>query len=195
MKRGELPPSPGPQRSSPLSRETGLQRGPGPQRTTGLQRGSGLARSAPLEGGGELRRTTPLRTDPEKVREFDQRAAAKRRQQPPRRGGISPASDAQRAKIQGQDCIVIGCANPAADPMHVMDRSLGSEGQDDPLAVVGGCRVHHDLYDTGKLDLLPHLEKGARKELAFAVERFGMLAVLRRVTCQRWGPMASDSNS
>lgn len=212
MERGELPRRTGLQRSSPLARDstpapggglkrsTGLDRsgGQGLKRTTGLDRsgGGGLKRSTGLATGKGLKRTegpkrtAGLKADPEKARAMQQRAAAKAK---PRRGGISPASPPQREKVSGQRCLA--CPNPACDPAHVIDRSLGSQGQDDPLAVVPLCRRCHDLYDELKLDLLPDLERSARKELAFAVERFGMLSVLRRVTGQRWQPEPSPAIS
>jgi hypothetical protein len=55
----------------------------------------------------------------------------------------------------------------------------------DPRAVVPLCRRHHDAYDHEGLDILPFLEPHFRVELAFAVERFGLLSTLRRVTNER----------
>lgn len=58
--------------------------------------------------------------------------------------------------------------------------------QDDPRAVIPLCRPHHRAYDLGTLDVLPDLEPRFRQELAFAVERVGLLTTLRRVTNSRW---------
>lgn len=87
-------------------------------------------------------------------------------------------------------CIVCGPSHDdftcgPIDPAHIIDRSLLTEGQDEPLAVVGLGRALHTRYDENGFDLLPFLERKARKELGFAVERFGLLATLRRVTNDR----------
>lgn len=125
----------------------------------------------------------PLNADPEKVREFQQRAKAnsKRARKP-----ISPASHAQRVKVKGETCVV--CEQWPVDPAHLIDRSLCPIGQDDERAVIGLCRKHHSEYDEGKLSLLEHLEPWARQELAYAVERFGLIATLERVTNTRYVP-------
>jgi hypothetical protein len=123
----------------------------------------------------ELTRRTPLRAVPPRA---------------PRRA-ISPASAAQRAIIHGRACIVTGgdaSCGGRIDPTHVIDRSITTVGQDDPRAVVPCCRRHHDLYDEGDLSLLEFLEPQFREELAFAVERVGLLTTLRRVTNQRYIP-------
>jgi hypothetical protein len=69
--------------------------------------------------------------------------------------------------------------------MHLIDRSLTTDGQDDPLAVVPACFECHRAYDDGRVDILPALEPWFRDELAFAVARVGLLTTLRRVTNQR----------
>jgi hypothetical protein len=112
---------------------------------------------------------------------------------PPRypRRAISPATPAQRAVIHGRTCIVTAGDSPCGgpiDPTHLIDRSITTVGQDDPRAVVPCCRHHHDLYDEGDLSLLEYLEPHFRTELAFAVERVGLLTTLRRVTNQRYVP-------
>lgn len=96
------------------------------------------------------------------------------------------ASKAQRQRVRFAMCIA--CGQPHPDPAHLIPRSLCSVGQDEPLAVIPLCRRDHQAYDQGRLDLLPFLEPGYRKELAFAVERFGLLPTVRRVTNQRMAP-------
>ena len=98
------------------------------------------------------------------------------------------ASLAQREKVSGMPCIVTGWGQ--VDPAHLIDRSLTTVGQDDPRAVVPIRRDIHRMYDTGTFDLLPYLEPNHREELAFAVERVGLLATLRRVTNTRWAEAA-----
>jgi hypothetical protein len=61
----------------------------------------------------------------------------------------------------------------------------------DPLRVVFLCRKHHDAYDSHTLDLLPELERYHRAELARAVQIFGLVATLERVTGHKWSPGAA----
>jgi hypothetical protein len=130
-----------------------------------------------------LKRTTPLKADPDKTREFHHRGAANSSR---KRKPISPASPAQREKVKGAPCVV--CGNYEVDPAHLIDRSLLTEGQDDPRAVIALCRIHHREYDDGLISVLEHLEPRHREELAFAVERFGLISTLNRVTGLRWEP-------
>ncbi len=98
-----------------------------------------------------------------------------------KRRPISAASSEQREKVAERACVV--CREPHCDPAHLIPRGMLSEGQDDPRAVIPLCRAHHDEFDhAGTLDLLPYLEPWWREELAFAVERVGLMATLRRVT-------------
>jgi hypothetical protein len=125
----------------------------------------------PLKRKTELRRTDSL-----------QRSAAKpgKSLRSSRRKPISPASPAQRAKVQGQPCLVCGREQSewlAIDPAHVIPRSLG--GCDDPACVVPLCRGFagegcHGDYDLGRVSLLPLLEPRWRVEQAHAVEHVGI---------------------
>jgi hypothetical protein len=101
---------------------------------------------------------------------------------------MAPASDAQRAKVAGQPCIV--CRERPVDPAHLVPGSLG--GCDEPGCVVPLCRAHHRIYDRGELDLLPHLEPRHRAELAHALTHIGLLVLLRRLTGARWKPQPAD---
>lgn len=98
-----------------------------------------------------------------------------------RRGRGFAASTPQRNKVKGQPCIV--CLREPVDPAHVIDRALG--GCNDPLCVVPLCRRCHDLYDNGKLDLLPMLEPRFRDEQAHAVGHLGIARAFMRVTNDR----------
>ncbi len=111
----------------------------------------------------------------------------KRSVTPAARRPVSVCTPEQRAKAQWQGCIVSGDRQNVT-PAHVISKGFTRVGQDDPRAVVGLRVDLHRLYDTGQLDLLPALEASCREELAFAVERVGLLTTLRRVTNQRWGP-------
>ena len=93
------------------------------------------------------------------------------------------ASPAQRRKVAGQPCAI--CLSSPCDPAHLIDRSLTTIGQDDPLAVIPLCRTHHRRFDENGLDILPALEPHYRPELAFAVQRVGLAATYRRVTNRR----------
>jgi len=122
-----------------------------------------LERRARLERQSELRRVTPLRRTP-----------------------VSPASDAQRAKVAGRACLV--CGQGPVDAAHLVPRSLG--GCDEEECVVALCRGCHRAYDRGALDLLPHLEPGRRAELAHALSHLALVALLQRVSGVRWAPAA-----
>jgi hypothetical protein len=106
------------------------------------------------------------------------------RRAPLARTPVSPASEAQRAKVAGQACLVCGAL--PTDPAHLVPRAIG--GCDEPACVVALCRVHHRQYDRGELDLLPHLEPGARAELAHALTHLSLIALLQRVSATRWAP-------
>lgn len=93
------------------------------------------------------------------------------------------ASPAQREKCREASCAA--CGRSPCDPAHLIPRSLLSVGQDDPRAVIPLCRDDHRFYDEGSLDLLPFLEPLYGTELGYAVNRFGLVATLRRVTNTR----------
>lgn len=91
---------------------------------------------------------------------------------------------AQWQAVQGRHCLV--CARAAydgvkIDPAHVIHRSVG--GCDEPPCVVPLCREDHRLYDEGKLDLLPYLD---RQTQAHAVSHVGLLDALQRITNRKW---------
>jgi hypothetical protein len=116
-----------------------------------------LRRRAQLGARKRLRRTTPLQ-----------------------RNDSMAASEAQRAAVAGRPCIVCG-AEHRVDAAHLIPRSLGGCG--DPLCVVPLCRRPcHRAYDSGELDLLPHLESASRAQLAHAVGHVGLIGALRRIT-------------
>jgi transposase-like protein len=54
--------------------------------------------------------------------------------------------------------------------------------------VVPLCPACHRAYDDERLSILEYLEPHWRTELAFAVERVGLMSALRRVTNSRWQP-------
>ena len=86
----------------------------------------------------------------------------------------------------GNACIV--CWRAPTDRAHLIDRSLVADPYEDPRRVVFLCREHHDAYDDHRLDLLKFLEPRHRHELAFAVEIFGLIGTLERVTGKTWAP-------
>lgn len=102
--------------------------------------------------------------------------------------GISEASSEQREKVKGKPCI--RCRKPGpCHPAHLIDRSICSVGADDALAVVSLCPSCHREYDEEDLSLLEHLEPHHREELAFAVERVGLLTALFRISGETWAPV------
>ena len=66
-------------------------------------------------------------------------------------------------------------------------------GCDHPDCVVPMCWLHHRAYDTGRLDLLPHLEPRWRAEIAHAVAHLGLISAYRRLTGGRL-PAAHDGD-
>jgi hypothetical protein len=142
----------------------------------------------------ELRRHTPLRRTSELRRTglLDSTEKPKQRKPLKRSKGISPASSEQRAKIAVHP-FCVGCGREqteylAIDPAHLCDRSLG--GCDDPDCVVGLCRDFvgngcHREYDEHRLDLVPRLEPGWRKEAAHAVLHLGLAGAYMRLSNDR----------
>jgi hypothetical protein len=91
------------------------------------------------------------------------------------------ASEAQRAKMLGAACVVCR-QTKGITPAHLAARSLG--GCDHPDCVVPLCWMHHRAYDTGRLELLPHLEPRWRAEVAHAVLHLGLVGAYYRL-CRR----------
>lgn len=91
----------------------------------------------------------------------------------------------------GNACVV--CWRAPTDRAHVIDRSLVPDPYGDPRRVVFLCRQHHDEYDAHELDLLPYLEARHRAELAYAVQIFGLLGTLQRVTGMDWAPQREEA--
>ena len=115
-------------------------------------------------------------------------------QTPKKRKPISPASPAQRTAIKDRACLACAAPPGSCDPAHLIDRSVAGEGQEDPLAVIPLCRQCHTSYDQfGGLDVLPFLEPHHRDVLAFAVERYGLLRTLQRVTNRHWIPSEREA--
>lgn len=78
--------------------------------------------------------------------------------------------------------------------MHLISRSRGGCG--DPLCSVPLCRLHHQAYGRGELDLLPYLEPAWRPQLAHAVGHVGLIAALRQISGWREPPgvLAGDTD-
>lgn len=110
-------------------------------------------------------------------------------QSAPRRRAVSPATPAQRARAKAMGCVVSG-AQEGVDPAHVISRSMTTEGQDEPLAIVGLRRDFHRAYDEDSFDLLPYLTGRHDDAVAFAVERVGLITALERITNTKWGPLS-----
>jgi hypothetical protein len=120
----------------------------------------------PLRRRAKLRATTQLR-----------------RSEPLQRTSAMAVTESQRAAVAGRPCIACG-ATHRIDPAHLIPRSLGGCG--DPLCVVPLCRRPcHRAYDSGELDLLPHLEPAWRPQLAHAVGHIGLIGAVRRISGQR----------
>jgi hypothetical protein len=133
-----------------------------------------------------LRRTTPLRDGaaPTRTRPLPRRPLRPGPWRTPagdtNGGERAPfgASEAQREKIVGGACVVC-LQTKGITPAHLAPRSLG--GCDHPDCVVPLCWTHHRAYDTGRLELLPHLEPQWRAEVAHAVSHLGLIGAVRRL--------------
>jgi hypothetical protein len=138
-----------------------------------------LRRRKPLQSGAPparrtaLTRSKPLRPGPWRKPGSEERS-----------NGRAPfaASEAQRAKILGAACVVCQ-QTKGITPAHLAARSLG--GCDDPDCVVPLCWMHHRAYDTGRLELLPHLEPRWRAEVAHAVLHLGLVGAYYRLGRRR----------
>ena len=97
-----------------------------------------------------------------------------------RTGSCAPfgTSEARRERIVGGACVVCR-QTKGITPAHLAPRSLG--GCDHPECVVPLCWTHHRAYDTGRLELLPHLEPQWRAEVAHAVSHLGLIGAVRRL--------------
>lgn len=88
-------------------------------------------------------------------------------------------SRAIRDKVrEDRECRIFDCGDTATDPHHVLYRSLG--GDDHPDAVVGVCRLHHDiLHYSAKEDYWEVREAlGAaltQAEIAYVLRRLGVV--------------------
>ena len=133
-----------------------------------------------------LRRSTPLRSAPGPVRVIPLRRTPLRPGpwrapgdgEPNGRRAPFGASESQREKIVGGACVVCR-QTKGITPAHQAPRSQG--GCDHPDCVVPLCWTHHRAYDTGRLELLPHLEPDWRAEVAHAVEHLGLIGAVRRL--------------
>jgi hypothetical protein len=136
-------------------------------RPAALRRRARLRRSTAPAWRTPLERTVPLPPGPWR------RPGTEPETRPP--FGASPA---QREKIVGGACVVC-LQTKGITPAHLAPRSLG--GCDHPDCVVPLCWLHHRAYDTGTLELLPHLEPRWRAEVAHAVSHLGLIGALRRL--------------
>lgn len=71
----------------------------------------------------------------------------------------------------------------STDPAHITPRTQG--GCDSEHCICPLPRVLHDLYDEGKLDLLPWL---TLEEQSHAVKHLGILGALKRTTGENYIP-------
>jgi hypothetical protein len=133
-----------------------------------------LKRNAPLERGAPPERHVPLaRRPPPRPGPRPGPGGAREAARPP-----LAASPAQHAKIVGSACVVCR-QTKGLTPAHLAPRSMG--GCDQPDCVVPLCWMHHRAYDTGTLELLPHLEPCWRGEVAHAVMHLGLIGAVRRL--------------
>jgi hypothetical protein len=88
----------------------------------------------------------------------------------PSRAGIAKVHES------GAGCRV--CGQFPVEAAHLVHRSRGAKGFNDPDLVVGLCRGHHALLDSHRLELLPHL---TYDEQAAAVKIIGIVRAVKRL--------------
>jgi hypothetical protein len=113
------------------------------------------------------------------------RRATTLRRSPMRPFPLVPASEAQRAKVRGRDCLI--CGRKPVDPAHIVPRKHG--GCDHPDCVIPLCRPCHRAYDTRNFNLWPWLHRTRRyhRELAHARAHIGLRNLRRGVSGRGWG--------
>ena len=94
------------------------------------------------------------------------------------------ASAAQRRKVAGMGCAV--CGRRPVDPAHLVAQRLG--GCAHPDCVIGLCRTHHRLFDSGRLALAPYLGRGFRRERAHALRHVGAEELRNALEGGGWPP-------
>ena len=99
-----------------------------------------------------------------------------------KRGNGMQASPAQRAKVRGRTCIV--CGQSPCDPAHTISRAKG--GDDDPRCVVPLCWPHHRAFDSQGFSILEFMEPEHRLEIAYAVEKVGLINAFEQLARERW---------
>lgn len=155
----------------------------GPGRKS-LERGSTFnADPKPLERRTQLAQVSPRRAELDTER--PRRSTLKT-------GNGFAASPAQRKKVKAQVCAV--CHGEPCDPAHLAPRALG-RGCAAPDCVIALCREHHEQFDRGDLDLLPHLSgAGFETELAHMQGHYSdPLSVLIRLSGCRWVPQTEGA--
>jgi hypothetical protein len=106
-----------------------------------------------------------------------------------KRSGFTPASPAQKAKVEAQGHRVPFVVDrqqaydTRIDPAHTVSRALG--GCDHEDCVIGLTRSQHRAYDEGRLSVLEYL---TLDEQAHAVSHLGILGALRQTTGDRYVP-------
>ena len=147
-----------------------------------------------------VKRRQPLRRDAAAAAGRPARAAHAAAPPHPARPRRRDAAATERARAgRGADRPAAGRRQPrrsarrsSAAPASSARRPTGSRprtsrrarmgGCDHPDCVVPMCWTHHRAYDTGRLDLLRHLEPRWRTEIAHAVAHLGLISAYRRLT-------------
>lgn len=112
---------------------------------------------------------------------LERKTPLKRSRMKKRGQSFTPASEAQRIKIDNVPCVV--CGRLPGTPAHLASRARG--GCESALCVVSLCFGCHRSFDDGCLELLPYLEPDHRAEIAHCVEHLGLESARRRLTSER----------
>jgi hypothetical protein len=110
---------------------------------------------------------------------------------PRKRSSFTPASSSQRESISTRASIVSG--RGPCDFAHATSRARG--GCDDELCGIPLTRDEHELFDRGKLDVLPDMyAHGLWDELGHAIteHHVDLLSLLQRLTGVRFVPEITE---
>jgi hypothetical protein len=151
-----------------------------------------MKQSALKPGMKALARGSTFAAKPKPLKRSPMQNETRPRRSTLKQGTGFAASPAQRRKVAAQVCAV--CHAEVCDPAHLAPRALG-RGCDSPACVIALCRLHHEAFDRGALDLLPHLSgAGFEVELAHMQSHYSdPLLVLVRLSGTYWVPDTSRS--
>lgn len=136
-----------------------------------------MKRVKPLERAVQIRRHTVIAIEEVKLRRAPMLPLP-----------LVPASERQRAKVIGRECLV--CGRTPCDPAHIVPRKRG--GCDHEDCVVPLCRPCHRAYDKRGFVLAHHLGSEFAVEIRHALGHTTPAGLDRGLAGGGWNPPGSD---